>query len=326
MKKTIGIMAVASLLLSACDTLQKTATTANISTQIHSAATVADLKVGDRISYTMTPSKDVLRGGEANVRHVAEAEALTKKGGNADILLEPNYTITKKRGFFTNKITSITVSGRPAFYTNFRSLPDSVLCNPVFRGIKTAKKLSPAQRPTTKALSAVTYDSKARKLRHRGLSMQFELNLGASFLDNDHHHDAYPMVAFLLNPAYNINSRWAVGLGIGYDYQGDADIWSVPLYVHARHYFSPSVKSWFVDGRLGSNIACYENISSGAYVRVGIGYSFKYFEIAARYNYTGSYYAGGHNEYEWEDWDDFGYGNDKSRYVHQALLSLAWKF
>lgn len=310
-------MAVASLLLSACDTLQKTATTANISTQIHSAATVADLKVGDRISYTMTPSKDVLRGGEANVRHVAEAEALTKKGGNADMLLEPNYTITKKRGFFTNKITSITVSGRPAFYTNFRSLPDSVLCNPVFRGIKTTKKLSSTQRPTTKTLSAVSHGSKARNLRPGGLSIQFGIEFGASILDGG---DTYPTGAFLLNPAYNINSRWAVGLGIGFNYQGnEADFWSVPLYVHARHYFSPSVKSWFVDGRLGCNIACYENVSSGAYVGVGLGYSFKYFEIAARYNYTGSYYAGRYNEYEWEDWDN-------SRYVHQALLSLAWKF
>lgn len=310
------------MLLSGCDTLQKTATTANISMQAHNA-TVADLKVGERISYTMTPSDEVRRGGEANVKQVAEAEALEKKGGNADLLVNPLYVISKKRGLFSSKITSITVSGRPAFYTNFRPLPDSVFSNPVYRGIKANRKYS-VGKPATKDATP-TVAGKTKTLRKKGLSMQFELRfMGASIMANEY-DNAYSTLGLMLNPTYNINSRWAAGLGVGFDYQ-DVGLWSVPLYVHARHYFSPSVKSWFVDGRLGSTIACYEDISSGAYVGVGIGYSFKYFELAARYNYAGTYYAGSHNYDEKEEWEDLKYGRDDSRYVHQVALTLAWKF
>jgi len=87
-----------------------------------------------RISYTMTPSKAVRRGGLANVKQAAENEALEKKGGNADLLVEPEYVVEKTNYFFFKKIKSITVSGRPAKYKNFHSLNDSVWCNPVFRG------------------------------------------------------------------------------------------------------------------------------------------------------------------------------------------------
>lgn len=325
MKKTIGLMAVASLLLSACGTVQqttqKTATTADVSMQVHST-TVADLKVGDRITYTMTPSDDVLRGGEANVKHVAEAEALVQKGGNADVLVEPKYTITKKhRPFGGSKITSITVSGRPAFYTNFRSLPDSVLANPVFRGLRTtARYTAPRQKTTPTPVIAPVVKDKKRSMRKTGLNMQFEIDLGASSnIDGD-----YPTVGFSINPTYYLNSHFGVGLGLGFSYQGDdhEDFWSVPLYAHARYFFSPTAKSWFADARLGANLACYKSLSTGAHVGVGIGYSFKHFEIALRYNYSGNYEKQDYDPYY--DYDDEGV--DASFYSHQGLLSLAWKF
>lgn len=308
-------MAVASLLLSACNTLQKTSTTADINLQTHSV-TVADLKVGDRISYTMTPSDEVRRGGEANVKHVAEAEALAQKGGNADVLVEPSYSITKKRCLFGSKITSITVSGRPAFYTNFRPLPDSVLCNPVFRGLKTTAYRPVVRKSGNAAPMAVAAVNKS--LRKKGMSMQFEIQWGgACSPDAD-----YPVANFLVNPTYNINSQTAVGLGLGFNYQGDRDFWSIPFYAHARRYFSPSVKSWFVDARLGTDIPCYERPTAGAYVGLGVGYSFKYFEIAFRYNYSGCYV-------DYEDYD-YDYGDYRmmshSFYFHQPMLSLAWKF
>ena len=84
--------AFAGILLSSCDTLTKTAGTADIASAQYNA-TAADLKVADRISYTMEPSKAIQRGGMSNIKQAAENEALKKNGGNADILLEPQFVI-----------------------------------------------------------------------------------------------------------------------------------------------------------------------------------------------------------------------------------------
>ncbi len=100
-------------------------------------ATVADLQVAPkRISYTLVPSKEIYNVGVENCKMAALNEALVANG-SADLLLEPQYVISKKRSFWGKTIvTSVTVSGRPAFYTNFRSLNDSVWVNSVFRGTK----------------------------------------------------------------------------------------------------------------------------------------------------------------------------------------------
>ncbi len=138
--KNIFYLSAAVLLLSSCVTTKKTASTADITSSLQSA-TVADLEVRPRISYTMTPLKAVRRGGLENVKRTAMSEALEKNGGG-DLMVNPEFTISKRRGLFGSKITSVTVTGRPATYTNVRSFNDSVWCNPVFRGIVTAGKLS----------------------------------------------------------------------------------------------------------------------------------------------------------------------------------------
>ncbi|MCH5328164.1 MAG: hypothetical protein J1E02_04010 [Coprobacter sp.] len=133
MKKYMLIVAVALMGVS-CTTTTKTARTESIPYSMYNA-NVADLEVGDRISYTMTPNKDILRGGDANCKKAAIQEALMQNG-NADLLVEPQFIISKRKGLFSSKITSVTVTGRPAKYKNFRSLNDSVWSDPVFRGVK----------------------------------------------------------------------------------------------------------------------------------------------------------------------------------------------
>ncbi len=137
MKKSLLFCGIIMMMTASCgtsfDVLTKTATTTNASASIYSA-TVADLDVAsERISYTMTPSNEVINGGEYNVKRAAEHEALLqyaqKTGKTVDLLVEPEYVINKKNG----KVVSITVSGRPAAYKNFRSLNDAVWCDPVFR-------------------------------------------------------------------------------------------------------------------------------------------------------------------------------------------------
>lgn len=134
MKKLFVLLVPVLAALSSCTTVNKTAKTADISASIRNAS-VADLDVASRrVTYTMTPSKAVRRGGLANIKRVAESEALEKNGGG-DVLVNPEFTVTKRRGLFSSKVTSVTVTGRPANYINVRSLPDSVWCNPVFRGV-----------------------------------------------------------------------------------------------------------------------------------------------------------------------------------------------
>ena len=145
MKKSLFLMGAAILCFaSSCTTttLTKTATTADVSSQLLSA-TVADLVVApERISATLITTPAIRRGGLANVRRAVEAEALRSyKDGNYDVLVALEYIVEQKDG----KVSSITVTGRPAYYTNFRSLNDSVWCNPVFRAGYTDNTLKKSQ-------------------------------------------------------------------------------------------------------------------------------------------------------------------------------------
>ncbi|MDE5561716.1 MAG: porin family protein [Bacteroidaceae bacterium] len=333
MKRTISLLALFAIVLSACNTIHQTATTANVSTSIQSSVTMADLKVGDRITYTMTPSKEVLRGGEANVRHVAEAEALTQKGGHADILLEPQYVVSKKRGLFSSKITSVTVSGRPASYTNFRSLPDSVLCNPVFRGVKTVVKYAHASKPLTEKQLSLSHEY-APDMRQVGMASYLELHIGPGFSDYMSGYSLYPneVLAHLgatLTVGYNITPHWYVAPGIGVDYC-DEQYWSMPIFANVRYNFSKSRKSWFAEYRLGCAIgiasaSSYDydrnsELESGVYTGIGLGYSFKHFEMALRYTYqnTGVAYWSYYNH---RIVPDEVYGAQ-----HLPSISFGWRF
>ena len=135
MKKFLFLAAIAMMAVS-CTTTTKTARTESIPYSMYNA-NVADLEVGARITYTMTPSKSIRRGGDDNVKKAAIQEALVQNG-NADLLVEPQFVISSKKGLGSRKITSITVTGRPAKYKNFRSLDDKVWSDPVFRGSKNA--------------------------------------------------------------------------------------------------------------------------------------------------------------------------------------------
>lgn len=131
MKKIFYLLCTALLAVS-CTTTTKTAKTVSSPASLLSA-TVADLEVSpERITYTMEPSVALRRGGKANVRQAAEQEALAKYG-NADVLVDANYSITTTRFLIFNWVSSVTVTGRPATYKNFHSLNDSVWCNPTFR-------------------------------------------------------------------------------------------------------------------------------------------------------------------------------------------------
>ena len=132
MKKYFFIL-VAAMLTVSCTTTTKTARTENAPYGMYNA-TVADLDVArERISYTFIPSKEINKAGLNNCKKACIQEAL-EKNGNADLLVEPQFVYSMKRTLFGKEVTSVTVTGRPAKYKNFRSLPDKVWTDEVFRG------------------------------------------------------------------------------------------------------------------------------------------------------------------------------------------------
>ena len=136
--------------LTSCVTTNKTAKTADFSTETFNA-TVADLEVSDkRVTATLNPvPAEVRRGGMKNIKKTVEAKAL-EENGNADVLVNPEFTYTVKRGFFSKKVTSMTVTGRPAKYKNFHSLNDSVWSNQTVPG-----RLAPFKSRQTAATASV---------------------------------------------------------------------------------------------------------------------------------------------------------------------------
>ena len=89
---------------------------------------VADLKVcTEKITYFMVPSKAVVQGGVENVIKTAVSEALVANG-NGDVLVSLNCQIKYDRNGVPE---SITVTGYPASYVNFRpSDPTAVYATP----------------------------------------------------------------------------------------------------------------------------------------------------------------------------------------------------
>jgi hypothetical protein len=115
------------LALSSCKSARSTATYQDPINTLRTV-TVADLDVSDtRISYTYRPTYAVRLGGSQNVIKTAVHEAL-KAYGSGDILIGLEYTtISRWTVFpFLSPIREITVTGRPAKYTNFHSLPENI--------------------------------------------------------------------------------------------------------------------------------------------------------------------------------------------------------
>ena len=125
MKKLV-LFAVIMIAVSVCapTRLINTATHKKMAVSSPVAAVFADLSVSEKkISYFMMPSKTVSNGGFDNVVNTAVREALLANG-DADVLvgLETQVKYDNK-----GQVESITVSGYPAKYVNFRNPGDEYL-------------------------------------------------------------------------------------------------------------------------------------------------------------------------------------------------------
>ena len=111
------------MLISSCSMFRtSTSTTMQVDSSLTSVTT-ADLQVSDtKISYTYYPKKQDRKAGLGHVISNATAAAL-KENGNADILVERQYEAVFKSRLFGKKIKSITITGYPATYKNFKVQP-----------------------------------------------------------------------------------------------------------------------------------------------------------------------------------------------------------
>jgi hypothetical protein len=131
MKKIIVPIALTmAALLTSCGSfgpkamVKTTATHTRVSATTPVVAVFADLEVSPtKISYFYLPSKTIAKGGYDNVVNAAVREALASNGdGDVIVGLETQVKYDDK-----SQIESITITGYPAKYVNFRNPGDEYL-------------------------------------------------------------------------------------------------------------------------------------------------------------------------------------------------------
>ena len=315
----LGLLSV--LMLSSCITTTKTARTATTSASIKNA-TVADLRVTDnRVTYTMSPSKAIQRAGLNNVKQAAIQEALTKNG-NADVMVEPEFVIEKERTLFGSHISSITVTGRPAYYQNFRTLPDSVWHKPGFYGQPDVVRVcscngddcedcgdfAPKRGGIAGLVGKLT--DKVRKnadsresldgsLRRTGLRFDIDIMSGfektrVEFSGNDgddYTSNGSGYIGALGTIGLQTSPHFYFGVGSGIMNGWDYSTVFVPIFGDIRYYLSPANGSFFLDCKLGGSFQVgspvmaghSDSTRGGAFFSPSIGYSFGSFELSLQY-------------------------------------------
>lgn len=112
--------------MSSCSTTFRSASQRDVTAPV-AAAAIADFEVSNqKITYTLVPTRKVRAGGFQNCVNTAISEAL-KANGEGDVLIETQQAIVKRSGLFGTKIKSVTVTGYPAKYKNFRNADEQTV-------------------------------------------------------------------------------------------------------------------------------------------------------------------------------------------------------
>lgn len=120
MKKVFLSIFVVGMALTSCTTVTKTASSIDVENSLKTS-TSADLIVSPtKITYTHKTSKKERKAGKKNIINSAIQAALEANGGG-DVLVAPQYVAVKKSGLWGSKIKTVTISGYPATYKNFKN-------------------------------------------------------------------------------------------------------------------------------------------------------------------------------------------------------------
>ena len=270
--------------LSSCTTISNTATTVTPETMIVNM-TVADLDVSPQqvtatVSYKWNPFKKL-----ATKEKAAEQKALRETG--ADVLVEPVYEI-KKGGLF--KGGSVTVTGHPATFVNFRpmTLRDAEVITTLKNKVAFAAPAIPTSGPTFIDRLRPAKQPKAPKLVSEDNKARYFLSALYSFPSSSDVHDA-----------------WSVGLMFGrYRTWG----WYTKLtfdsgvvhdeYYHERGYEEDHDAGFTLTGgairKLPQNFAVFAGLGVGKNipsdfeipVEVGAQWNYKKLNVLAGFQYT----------------------------------------
>lgn len=126
--KKILFFVLAAALFASCSYSRILSTTRTLDYKEHNPITVtdiiADLEVSEvKVNYLYIPTRPVNNAGYQNVIRTAIREALIANG-NADVFVGLDTQIKVNSD---NKIETITVSGYPAKYINFRSVDEKYI-------------------------------------------------------------------------------------------------------------------------------------------------------------------------------------------------------
>lgn len=117
--KKVFLFAFVAVLAASCSTVKKTATAVDVNNQL-SSYNEADLEISQqRVTYEFRPTAKERRGGTKNVISCAYAATL-KSSNDADVLVQPEYTMRISHGLFGTKIKEVTVTGYPAKIQSFK--------------------------------------------------------------------------------------------------------------------------------------------------------------------------------------------------------------
>lgn len=120
--KRFMILAMLTVVMSSCALQRATTSCRSFASQtLSEIPVVADLEVGEKISYTYRPETSMRkRLSKQELIDNAVAEAL-RENGNADVLLQPQFVFYYVEA---QKYRRVTVTGFPAKYVDFRTPTD----------------------------------------------------------------------------------------------------------------------------------------------------------------------------------------------------------
>lgn len=275
------------LLLASCTTtgMMHTASTLKTNSEIASL-TIADLDVNpQRVTYTMVPTEDIQLGGEENVKRAAEAKLL-ESYDNADVLVDAQFIVSKESGslFKKPKIKSVTVSGHPAHYKEFHSVPASVWNDAIAAVSTVGQSTNNDESRTTRHFANIPKPN----LNFSGARFESYINAfgGYTVPKDAKFEDGIFHVGGSLTFGCRILPQLFIGVGAAGKYVFDSEFVYIPVYGNIRFYTHNGSISPFIDAKVGHSFVPGDKMYKGGfYASPTIGYAFGRFEIGIQYTF-----------------------------------------
>ncbi len=116
------MLAAATMLFASCAVNRAGVQTTTVQPEIE-AKTKATLVVSPkRVSYTYVPTKTNAKTLTIDQLVQNATYMALQANGNADVMVKVNYNVVMKWSFFGKRVKSISISGYPAHYRDFREV------------------------------------------------------------------------------------------------------------------------------------------------------------------------------------------------------------